>query len=156
MVERSGVHEALVRSFSDSDGDGVGDFNGLIQHLDHLNDGNAATTENLGFTGIWLIPIFESPSYHGYDVTDYVSLNPDPYAVVRSSGREHVVAVMNMTGREVTNYSVDLSPVITDGATARANTGDVDDASVVDPAAYQPMAAIAPFASIVIEFTTGS
>jgi glycosidase len=69
-------YEAFVRSFSDSDADGVGDFNGLTQHLDHLNDGNAAT-EDLGVTGIWLMPIFESPSYHGYDVTNYFALNPD-------------------------------------------------------------------------------
>lgn len=70
-------YEVFVRSFSDSDADGVGDFNGLTQSLDHLNDGDPATTQDLGITGIWLMPIFESPSYHGYDVTDYLALNPE-------------------------------------------------------------------------------
>ena len=79
----------------------------------------------------------------------------DLYVVVRSSDREHVVAVMNMTGREVTDYSIDLSQIITDSATATAITGDVDDASVIDPAAYGPLATIPPFASLVIEITTG-
>ena len=64
-------YEIFVRSFSDSNGDGVGDLNGLIQKLDYLNDGDPATTTDLGVTGIWLMPIAESPSYHGYDVTDY-------------------------------------------------------------------------------------
>ena len=70
-------YEVFVRSFSDSDADGVGDFNGLTQQLDYLNDGDPTTTQDLGVTGIWLMPIFESPSYHGYDVTDYFALNPD-------------------------------------------------------------------------------
>jgi glycosidase len=70
-------YEILVRSFSDSDGDGVGDLNGLIDKLDYLNDGDPETDTDLGVTGIWLMPIFPSPSYHGYDVTDYYGVNPD-------------------------------------------------------------------------------
>jgi glycosidase len=70
-----------VRSFADSTtgplaNDGVGDFQGLIEKLDYLNDGDPATTTDLGVTGIWLMPINPSPSYHGYDVTDYYGLNP--------------------------------------------------------------------------------
>ena len=64
-------YEIFVRSFYDSDGDGVGDLNGLIEKLDYLNDGDPTTTDDLGVTGIWLMPIMESPSYHGYDVVDY-------------------------------------------------------------------------------------
>jgi alpha-amylase len=64
-------YEVLVRSFADSDGDGVGDLPGLIERLDYLNDGDPATDTDLGVTGLWLMPITESPSYHGYDVTDY-------------------------------------------------------------------------------------
>ena len=61
-------YEIFVRSFSDSNGDGIGDFNGITQKLDYLQE--------LGITGIWLMPIFPSPSYHGYDVTDYYNVNP--------------------------------------------------------------------------------
>lgn len=64
-------YEVFVRSFNDSNGDGVGDIQGLIQKLDYLNDGDPATTDDLGITGIWLMPITQSPSYHGYDVIDY-------------------------------------------------------------------------------------
>lgn len=70
-------YEIFVRSFFDSDGNGIGDFNGITAKLNYLNDGNPATTTDLGVTGIWLMPINPSPSYHGYDVTDYYSVNPD-------------------------------------------------------------------------------
>jgi alpha-amylase len=69
-------YELFVRSFYDSDGDGIGDFNGIIEKLDYLNDGNPETTTDLGITGLWLMPINPSPSYHGYDVTDYYDVNP--------------------------------------------------------------------------------
>ena len=49
----------------------MGDIPGLIEKLDYLNDGNPASTTDLGVTGLWLMPINPSPSYHGYDVTDY-------------------------------------------------------------------------------------
>ncbi len=70
-------YEIFVRSFYDSDGDGIGDFQGIVEKLDYLNDGDPNTTSDLGITGIWLMPIHNSPSYHGYDVTDYRSINPD-------------------------------------------------------------------------------
>ncbi|MFZ5884681.1 MAG: alpha-amylase family glycosyl hydrolase [Chloroflexota bacterium] len=62
-------YEIFVRSFYDSNGDGIGDFNGITAKLDYL--------EGLGIRGIWLMPIHPSPSYHGYDVTDYYAVNPD-------------------------------------------------------------------------------
>lgn len=70
-------YEIFVRSFFDSDGDGIGDLKGVTEKLDYLNDGDPATTDDLGIGGIWLMPINPSPSYHGYDVTDYRSINPD-------------------------------------------------------------------------------
>lgn len=70
-------YEIFVRAFADGNGDGIGDFRGLTAKLDYLNDGNPATTNDLGVTGIWLMPINASPSYHGYDVTDYTAVNPD-------------------------------------------------------------------------------
>ena len=70
-------YEIFVRSFKDSDGDGIGDFNGITEMLDYLNDGDPSTSDDLGITGIWLMPITESPSYHGYDVVDYYSVDKD-------------------------------------------------------------------------------
>ena len=56
-------YEVFVRSFYDSDGDGIGDLSGLIRKLDYIN--------GLGASCIWLMPVAQSPSYHGYDVSDY-------------------------------------------------------------------------------------
>ena len=62
-------YEVFVRSFADSNGDGVGDFKGLTAKLDYLS--------SLGVDGIWLMPVFESPSYHGYDTVDYETIEKD-------------------------------------------------------------------------------
>ncbi len=70
-------YEVFVRSFFDESGDGIGDFKGLTQKLDYLNDGNPNTHDDLGITGIWLMPMMKSPSYHGYDVADYYATEPD-------------------------------------------------------------------------------
>jgi glycosidase len=70
-------YEIFVRSFYDSDGDGIGDFQGLTAKLDYLNDGDPNTKDDLGISGIWLMPIFPSTSYHGYDVINYRDINPE-------------------------------------------------------------------------------
>jgi glycosidase len=70
-------YEVFVRSFADSDGDGIGDLRGLTAKLDALNDGDPSTHDDLGVGGLWLMPVFPSPSYHGYDVTDYHDVNRD-------------------------------------------------------------------------------
>jgi glycosidase len=62
-------YEIFVRSFYDSDGDGIGDLNGLTQKLDYV--------AGLGVRCLWLMPVAESPSYHGYDVTDYYKVERD-------------------------------------------------------------------------------
>ena len=61
-------YEIFVYSFSDSDGNGVGDLNGVTEKLSYVRD--------MGYTGIWLMPISPSPSYHKYDVTDYMAIDP--------------------------------------------------------------------------------
>ena len=61
-------YEIFVYSFCDSNGDGIGDLNGVAQKMDYIRD--------MGYTGIWLMPINPSASYHGYDVTDYYGINP--------------------------------------------------------------------------------
>ena len=70
-------YEVFVRSFADSNGDGIGDFRGLTAKLDYLNDGDPRTDTDLGVDALWLMPVFESPSYHGYDVMDYETIERD-------------------------------------------------------------------------------
>jgi alpha-amylase len=70
-------YEIFVRSFFDSDGDGIGDLRGLTQKLDYVNDGNPRTHRDLGARCVWLMPVAESPSYHGYDVSNYYRVEPD-------------------------------------------------------------------------------
>ena len=70
-------YEIFVRSFYDSDGDGIGDIQGIIQKLDYLNDGDPTTTDDLGITGLWLMPVTEALSYHGYDTLDYRRIEQD-------------------------------------------------------------------------------
>lgn len=60
-------YQVFIYSFCDSNGDGIGDFNGLTSKLDYIKD--------LGFDSIWLLPFHESPSYHKYDVKDYYSID---------------------------------------------------------------------------------
>ena len=69
-------YEIFVVSFSDSDGDGVGDLKGIINRMDYLNDGDPQSGLSLGVEGIWLTPVFSSPSYHKYDITDFYSIDP--------------------------------------------------------------------------------
>lgn len=61
-------YEIFPSSYYDSNNDGNGDLNGITEKLDYI--------KTMGFDGIWLTPIHESPTYHGYDVTDYYSINP--------------------------------------------------------------------------------
>ncbi len=69
-------YEIYLGGFYDTDKDGVGDLKGLIKKLDYLNDGDPRTKTDLGITGIWLMPIMPSPTYHKYDVTDYMAIDP--------------------------------------------------------------------------------
>jgi glycosidase len=67
---KAGVtYEIFVQSFSDSNGDGIGDFNGVTEKLDYIKE--------LGANAIWFMPIMPSPTYHKYDVTDYKAVHPD-------------------------------------------------------------------------------
>ncbi len=68
-------YQIFVGSYSDSNGDGIGDLRGIINRLDYLNDGNIHSGKSLGVQGIWLSPIFTSPSYHKYDAKDYYAID---------------------------------------------------------------------------------
>jgi len=95
-------YEVFVYSFCDSDGDGIGDFNGLTSKLDYLQD--------LGIQGIWLMPIHPSTSYHKYNVSDYYAIDPqygtmedfDNFMAECQKRDIHVIIdlVLNHTGSE--------------------------------------------------------
>jgi len=69
------IYQIYPRSFQDSNGDGIGDLQGIIDRLDYLNDGSE---RSLGIDGIWLSPTFPSPmADFGYDVSDYEDVHPD-------------------------------------------------------------------------------
>ena len=63
-------YQVYPRSFQDSNGDGIGDIQGIIQRLDYLAD--------LGVNAIWLSPVYQSPNVdNGYDISDYQAINPE-------------------------------------------------------------------------------
>ena len=62
-------YQVFVRSFADSNDDGVGDINGIINKLDYFTD--------LGVTALWLSPIHPTISYHGYEISNYYEINPE-------------------------------------------------------------------------------
>lgn len=82
-------YQVFIRSFADNAdpqrdrtgpgaaGDGIGDIPGLIDRLDYLNDGDPATTSDLGINALWLMPVMESPSYHGYDTVNLTTIERD-------------------------------------------------------------------------------
>ncbi|XP_061391892.1 maltase A1-like [Musca vetustissima] len=68
--ENGNFYQVYPRSFRDSDGDGIGDLNGVTEKLEYL--------KNIGFTGIWLSPIFKSPMVDfGYDISDFYAIHPE-------------------------------------------------------------------------------
>lgn len=98
-------YEMFVRSFYDSDGDGIGDFNGVLEKLDFLRSGE----NSLGIDALWLMPIMPSPSYHGYDVTDYYSVNPE-YGTIEEF-QELVEALHARDMRVIIDYPVNHTSV---------------------------------------------
>lgn len=62
-------YQIFVRSFYDGNGDGIGDFQGITKNIGYLKE--------LGVDAVWLMPMFESSTYHGYDVVDYYSVEQD-------------------------------------------------------------------------------
>ena len=95
-------YEIFVRSFYDSDGDSMGDLRGVIEQLDYLNDGDPSTMTDLGVTGLWLMPVMQSPSYHGYDVTDYFQIeqdygtNEDFLALIEAAHERGMIVIVDL------------------------------------------------------------
>ncbi|HZG56331.1 alpha-amylase family glycosyl hydrolase [Paenibacillus sp.] len=87
-------YEIFVRSFYDSNGDGIGDLNGVTEKLDYL--------ESLGAEGLWLMPVHASSSYHGYDVIDYYAIQPeygtieDMKRLLEEAERRNIKVIMDL------------------------------------------------------------
>jgi glycosidase len=111
-------YEVFVRSFQDGDGDGIGDLDGLIRRLDYINDGDTDTRSDLGARCIWLMPFFPSPSYHGYDITDYYRVAPvygtndDFIRLIEEAHRRGIAVIIDM----VMNHTSSEHPWFRDAA----------------------------------------
>ena len=86
-------YEIFPGSFYDSDGDGTGDLEGIRRKLDYI-----CSEDGLGCTQIWLMPVFSSPTYHKYDTTDYMSVDPQ-YGTMEDM--EHLLADCHARGVRV-------------------------------------------------------
>jgi alpha-glucosidase len=89
------IYEIYPRSFQDSNGDGIGDLNGITEHLDYLKD--------LGVDAIWLSPVYPSPQVDfGYDISDYENIDPqygtlkDFDHLVAEAEKRHIRILMDM------------------------------------------------------------
>ena len=95
-------YEIFVGSFSDGNGDRVGDLRGIINRMDYLNDGDITAGNDLGVQGLWLSPIFSSPSYHKYDCMDY-------YKIATQFGTEaDLVELLNLCHERNVKVILDL------------------------------------------------
>src|SRR6516165_5795375 len=110
------IYELHVRAFNDSNGDGIGDFPGLLEKLDYLED--------LGVTAIWLLPFYPSPlKDDGYDIADYTGVNP-AYGTLQDFG-EFLEQAHRRNLRVITelviNHTSDQHPWFQDARSSRDN-----------------------------------
>lgn len=115
-------YEVFVRSYQDSDGDGIGDLNGLRARLDYINDGDPESGHDLGATCIWLMPVTSSPSYHGYDVADYLHVDAeygtdaDFRALVAAAHRRGIRVIVDLVLNHVSSRHPFFQQALTDPA----------------------------------------
>ena len=114
-------YQIYPRSFYDSNNDGIGDLNGVIEKLDYLNDGQGG---GLGIDAIWFSPIFKSPQRDfGYDTSDYCDIDPgygtlaDYDRLVEECHRRGIRIVLDL----VLNHSSDLHPWFEESKQDRTN-----------------------------------
>ena len=120
-------YQIFVGSFSDSSNDGIGDLRGIINRFDYLNDGDINSGKSLGVQGIWLSPIFSSPSYHKYDTKDYYKIDwrfgeeKDLKELIDLCHERNVKIILDL----VLNHTSSAHPWFTEFKTARAQ-GDTE------------------------------
>ena len=108
-------YQIFVGSFSDSDGDGIGDINGIIDKLDYL--------ETLNIKGIWLTPIHPSNSYHKYDVIDYYNIDEDFGSIsdfeklINECKKRNIEVIMDL----VINHTSNLHPLFIEASASNSN-----------------------------------
>ncbi len=104
------TYEVFVYSFYDSDNDGVGDLQGLLEKLDYINDGAPGEGNDLECTEIWLMPIFPSPTYHKYDTIDYMDIDPeygtmdDFDALLEECHKRGIRVILDLAVNHTSNY----------------------------------------------------
>jgi len=110
------IYEIYPRSFQDSNGDGIGDLNGITSRLDYL--------QRLGINAIWLTPIYPSPQVDfGYDISDYYSIDPqygtlaDFDRLVAQARKRNIGIIMDL----VLNHTSDQHPWFRESASSRIN-----------------------------------
>ena len=110
------IYEVYPRSFQDTNGDGIGDLNGIIEHLDYL--------QKLGVDAIWLTPVYPSPQVDfGYDISHYRAIDPmfgsmaDFNRLVAEASKRHIRVIMDM----VMNHTSDQDPWFLQSRSSRTN-----------------------------------
>ncbi|HKA60459.1 MAG TPA: alpha-amylase family glycosyl hydrolase [Gemmatimonadales bacterium] len=112
-------YEVFVRSFYDGNGDGIGDFPGLTKKLDYI--------AGLGVDCVWLMPVAESPSYHGYDVTNYNKIEPDYgtngdfKAFVGAAHRRRIKVIVDLVLNHVSSQHPWFQEALRDTTSAHRN-----------------------------------
>ena len=133
-------YEIFVHSFYDTNNDGIGDLKGVTKKLDYIKD--------MGFNGIWLMPIHPSPTYHKYDVTDYYAIDPDygtleDFAeLIREAHKRGIKVIIDL----VVNHTSDSHPwfknacdYIRKNGSAGGDYGDFYNFKITNAGAYHPV-----------------
>lgn len=121
-------YEILVYSYFDGNGDGIGDLKGLTEKLDYIKDGQKFSKTSLGYDGIYLLPIFPSPTYHKYDATDYYSVDSsygtleDFDTLVEEANRRGIDIILDLA----VNHTSDQHPWFTKACSDLRNVTDFD------------------------------
>lgn len=103
-------YQLLVGTYCDSDGDGMGDIQGLISKLDYINDGDPDSDTSLHMNGIWLLPIMTSPTYHKYDTSDYYNVDPqygtleDFAQLAQECNERNIALILDLSVNHTSNY----------------------------------------------------